>query len=159
MTTDFMLTVQTENGLEYWAHTAKPKSKLTKRTLEKFEIERRFFADEGVKWRIITEDDISYNLVKNVAWVHSARTLLGMNHLNKEVINSIEADLFQALLNRTMPCSKVAIECDQRFGFAPGTCLFIIRHLIANKHWLVDMNSLINPALGPIDIRRAGNIL
>lgn len=155
ITTDFMLTVRTDNCLEYWAHTAKPKSKLTKRVLEKFEIERRFFADEGVRWRLITEEDISYNLVKNVAWVHSARTLTGMSHLSEAIITTVEPELFESLRNQIQPCSKSAAECDEKFGLPIGTCLFIIRHLIANKRWLVDMNRLIQPALEPLDVRRA----
>lgn len=155
ITTDFMLTVQTEHGLEYWAHTVKPRDNLTPRTIEKFEIERRFFADEGVQWRLITDKDISYNLVKNVSWVHSARGLEGMSHLNESIIDSVEPELFNLLQSRSMSCSKYAAECDLRFGFPIGTSLFIVRHLIANKRWLVNMNRIIQPAMDPIDIKRA----
>lgn len=155
MTTDFMLTVKTEEGIEYWAHTVKPKSKLSKRTLEKFEIERRFFADEGVRWRLITEEDIQYNLVKNVMWIHSARTLIGMSQLNENIINEIEDELFIAFMNRVKPCAKVATECDRKFGLPRGSCLFILRHLLATKRWSVDMNIRINPALDSIQISRS----
>jgi hypothetical protein len=54
MTTDFRLTLKTANGFLDVIRTIKPNEKLDKRTLELFEIERRFFAEEGIDWRIVT---------------------------------------------------------------------------------------------------------
>ncbi|WP_375377955.1 TnsA endonuclease C-terminal domain-containing protein [Paenibacillus sp. MZ04-78.2] len=107
----------------------------------------------------MTDEDISYNLVKNVAWVHSARTLTGMGHLNESIIAALEPELFEALRNRTRPCSKSATVCDVKFGLPVGTCLFIVRHLIANKLWLVDMNRLIQPALEPLVVSRSCEVM
>ncbi|KAI94320.1 hypothetical protein T281_11610 [Rhodomicrobium udaipurense JA643] len=50
------------------------------RTLEKLEIERRYWLEQGVDWGIVTERDIPKVAVRNIAWVHSYGTL---SHINQ----------------------------------------------------------------------------
>jgi hypothetical protein len=47
----------------------KPAAELDKaRVLEKLEIERRYWQEQGIDWGIITEKDIQSVLVRNIAW-------------------------------------------------------------------------------------------
>jgi hypothetical protein len=48
--------------------------------------------------------------------------------------------------------STIALEFDDKFGLKPGTCLFIAKHMIANKKWLIDMNKELKP-LSVVDIQ------
>jgi hypothetical protein len=34
--------------------------------------------------------------------------------------------------------------CDERLGLEPGTSLAIVRHLLANRHWQINMQNPIN---------------
>lgn len=52
-TTDFMITIETEKGLEDVVRTVKTPSDLTPRTLELFQIEKTFFEEQGIDWGII----------------------------------------------------------------------------------------------------------
>ncbi|WP_249930994.1 TnsA endonuclease N-terminal domain-containing protein [Paenibacillus polymyxa] len=66
MTTDMLLTVKQEESIKFIAHSIKPSNKLTKRVVEKLQIEKEFFKDQKIEWALITERQINYNLVRNV---------------------------------------------------------------------------------------------
>jgi hypothetical protein len=73
MTCDFMLT--TTNG--YNARTVKMSSELSNpRTLEKLEIERRYWLEQGVDWKIVTEREIPFQKAKNIEWLYTAQDWL-----------------------------------------------------------------------------------
>ena len=69
LTCDFMIT--TTDGTK--ARTIKMASELSNiRTLEKLEIERRYWSAQGVDWKIITEREIPYQKSKNIEWLYTA---------------------------------------------------------------------------------------
>lgn len=71
MTTDFLLTVREPDGsFKSVARTVKYRSDLvgkgSKRTLEKLDVERRFWNSQGVDWTIITDEFFTPDLIKNL---------------------------------------------------------------------------------------------
>jgi hypothetical protein len=71
MTTDFLLTVKQPNGdFKSVARTIKYQQDLegkdSVRTLEKLEVERRFWMSQGVDWGIVTEEMFTPDLIKNL---------------------------------------------------------------------------------------------
>ncbi|KDR94351.1 TnsA endonuclease N terminal [Peptoclostridium litorale DSM 5388] len=70
VTTDFLITIQDHNGQRLIARTIKEKQKLSKRTLDKFEIERRYWQKRGVYWGIVTEDEIDKVKANNIASIY-----------------------------------------------------------------------------------------
>lgn len=92
MTTDLVLTVEDESGKKrYVARSVKRTSDLTPRSLEKLEIERRHWEEQGVPWALITENDIPKQEVQNIEW------LRGGAFLEKRLKN---LDLQAAFLDR-----------------------------------------------------------
>ncbi|WP_391560716.1 TnsA endonuclease N-terminal domain-containing protein [Robertmurraya sp.] len=154
MTTDMLITVKSKEGIEFQAHSIKPSNKLTKRVVEKLEVERRFFEDNGVKWKLITEKEINYNLVKNIRWLHSAKTLYGMPHLTEQLIDEVEPQLLSALQTEEKACAKITVDQDRRLELPLGTCMFVLKHLIANRRWRVDMLKPINTSLESLGVER-----
>ncbi|WP_226002848.1 TnsA endonuclease N-terminal domain-containing protein [Paenibacillus sp. BJ-4] len=75
MTTDMLLTVKQEESIKFIAHSIKPSNKLTKRVVEKLQIEKEFFKDQKIEGALITERQINYNLVRNVEWLHMRENL------------------------------------------------------------------------------------
>lgn len=63
MTTDMVLTVLRPDREETIAVSVKPSSKLNKRTIEKMQIEKRYWNDHDVKWVLLTEKQI--NKIRN----------------------------------------------------------------------------------------------
>ncbi|MFG0268662.1 TnsA endonuclease N-terminal domain-containing protein [Pseudomonas sp. zjy_14] len=71
MTTDFLLTVKQPNGdFKSVARTIKYQKDLVGedalRTLQKLEVERRFWMSQGVDWSIVTEEEFTPDLIKNL---------------------------------------------------------------------------------------------
>jgi hypothetical protein len=71
MTTDFLLTVREPDGsFKSVARTVKYRSDLvgkgSKRTLEKLDVERRFWNSQGVDWTIVTDEFFTPDLIKNL---------------------------------------------------------------------------------------------
>lgn len=68
MTTDFLLTVRQPNGnFKSVARKIKYQQDLNSlRTLEKLEIERRFWMSQGVDWAIVTKEFFTPDSIKNL---------------------------------------------------------------------------------------------
>lgn len=76
MTTDFLITVKRNGNIVNCARTIKPSVDLSKkRVVEKFEIERRFFASKNIDWGIITEKDLSEVFLSNMDILHSNKLI------------------------------------------------------------------------------------
>jgi hypothetical protein len=144
MTTDMLLTVKQEESIKFIAHSIKPSKKLTKRVVEKLQIEKEFFKDQKIEWALITERQINYNLVRNVEWLHNAKN---NDKLSNHHINSLEENLYCAIQQSEKPLAKVTREQDELFGLPSGYCIQIVKYLIANRYWIVDMTHLIQPTL------------
>ncbi|MFS0820921.1 TnsA endonuclease N-terminal domain-containing protein [Bacillus sp. 1P02SD] len=144
MTTDFFITVKTEKGIGYKARQIKPASNLKKREGEKFAIEQQFYKELGIDWGIVTDKDFSEIFIKNMDLIYNAK-YLSYSGLNEKIVHRIAPTLFNEISTSKEPLSMVALQCDEKFGFELGTCLFIVKYLIANKYWLADMEQEINP--------------
>lgn len=68
MTTDFLILYKHDNGkYEWFARAVKSeKQLLNSRVLEKLEIEKAYWSYHGIKWGIITENNIDKTLVYNI---------------------------------------------------------------------------------------------
>jgi hypothetical protein len=97
MTTDFVITLQTREGLVIVVRTVKPASKLTSRTLELFEIERRYFAEQGIDWGIILDNKLPKILIKNVEWICEAKYLDTRPGVDEELVNLVSNSLFECI--------------------------------------------------------------
>ncbi len=80
MTTDFLLTIKEPNGsFKTVARTIKYRNDLegksARRTLEKLEVERRFWASQGVDWAIVTEEMFTSDLIKNLGLIRKCAQL------------------------------------------------------------------------------------
>ncbi|MEK4992600.1 TnsA endonuclease N-terminal domain-containing protein [Listeria sp. FSL L8-0308] len=117
MTTDMLLTVKQEKSIKFIAHSIKPFNKLTKRVVEKLQIEKEFFKDQKIEWALITERQINYNLFRNVEWLHNAKN---NDKLSNHHINSLEDNLYYAIQQSEKPFAKVTREQDELFGLPSG---------------------------------------
>ena len=70
MSTDFLVDVVRDGKVVTGAIAVKPAEELDKpRTIEKLQIERQYWADQGIDWRIVTERDVSPVLTRNLEWL------------------------------------------------------------------------------------------
>ncbi|WP_372661328.1 TnsA endonuclease N-terminal domain-containing protein [Cohnella sp.] len=152
MTTDFRLTCKTKDGTRDVIRTIKPCEKLDGRTLELFEIERIYFAEQGIDWCIITENKIPATLVKNIEWLSEAKYLETRPSVDEELITLVSDGLLEVFLkdNGQTSLTKLCLRTDKDYALVRGTCMFILQHLLANKRWGTDMSSRIIRESEPI---------
>jgi hypothetical protein len=142
MTTDFVITLKINKGLIDVVRTVKPASKLSKRTLELFEIERRYFFEQGIDWGIILDNKLPRVFIKNVEWLSEAKYLETRPSLDKEHVDLISNPLFEQIDNDRghTSISKICLRCDKEIGLEAGTSMFVLQYMLANKKWGTDMN-------------------
>lgn len=142
MTTDFKITVlgeQRPEDLRDVIRTLKPTSQLTQNMLEKFEIERKYFEEKGTDWGIVLDEQKPPNLIYNLDWLYDGYHLSAKAHLKQENVNFIAPYLFDAINSNEDSFINICLSLDSEFGFIPGSCLFIVKHMLANRIWATDL--------------------
>ncbi|WP_236732739.1 TnsA endonuclease N-terminal domain-containing protein, partial [Pseudomonas amygdali] len=99
MTTDFLLTIRQPNGdFKSVARTIKYQQDLegkgSVRTLEKLEVERRFWMSQGVDWSIVAEELFTSDLIKNLGLLRRFAQLpraLMSSSLHSEFLEILES--------------------------------------------------------------------
>lgn len=145
MTSDFLIDVQVNHRVELKARAIKSANELSsKRKIEKLEVERTYWKEQGVDWGIVIENEIPEAFVKNVKWVHSARDLLNSPGITPKILAQIEPVLFNYITKSRMPLAHAALEVDAKIGLESGSSLWVVRHFIANRVWIVEMSEPID---------------
>jgi TnsA endonuclease N terminal/TnsA endonuclease C terminal len=149
MTSDFVITVRKGFGREEQIRTVKYEDDSEKeRVKEKLEIERVYWeVVRGLDWGVVTEKDVDATLAANVEWVHGHREVERLIPLTPGDVARIEATLTPRVAQGGFRLRDLTNECDSVLGFDPGTSLGVVRHLIANRRWEVDMSKRIMPPL------------
>lgn len=145
MTTDLFLTIHCNQHSTYEPRTAKYKKDLEKRrNLEKLEIERLFWKNRSLDLKVATEDSVPQPLCENVKWVHPYLRLADLYPLSEDAINEISFVLTQMIFkDKNAPLRQITAACDGLLKLPRGESLAVVRHLLANRWWLVDMTKLI----------------
>ena len=140
MTCDFMITTTT--GVK--ARTIKMVAELENtRTLEKLEIERRYWAKQGIDWRIVTEYEISRQKAKNIEWLYTVEgfTIAGRNEYELEHIRC-------ALLNLLRIGDYSVIETagiiEKEYLLPIGAGLQFFKQLVIAKRIAIDLSLPMN---------------
>ncbi len=145
VTTDQLVTVQ--NGLtrRWEAWSVKYCSDLAKpRTLEKLEIERRYWRQRNIPWRLFTDADTTPALLHNYRFLHPYREFKSLCHLPAGFREDVSRVLREEVGPDTI-LSTLCSECDRIWRQQPGSSLQVARHLLANGVWPLDIWKPITP--------------
>lgn len=146
MSTDLVLTIDQAIKVAFHPCTVKYYQALQNpRTWEKLEIERRYWAapTRNLKLKIYTERQISDEFVKNMLWVHPYYLLSDLYPLTEQDVSRIATLLTRMALNEDLPLRRLAQRCDRILRLETGTGLTVVRYLIANRYWEVDVTKRI----------------
>lgn len=140
--TNFLIKITTKDkGEETIALSVKNISELQRVTvIEKMEIERRYWKVKGIKFYVITDNEIDKKLVENIKWAREALVDKGME--NKREL----AEKLYYFLQKHNPekLNEVLEEFDIEEDLIKGTALFIFRYLIGIKELKVNMEKTID---------------
>ncbi|KAA1057044.1 TnsA endonuclease N-terminal domain-containing protein [Azospirillum argentinense] len=136
MTTDLVVDVVRDGRLVTLARTVKPSGELAKpRTLEKLEIERRYWTEQRIDWGILTEKEVPIFVATSILWVHGYGYL---DNLSQPYPGYYEEKA--ALIRRELPSwpgqlplGRFCTEMDNQLGMERGVALFLVRYLLATK--------------------------
>lgn len=147
MTTDFLLTVQSHPRPVLMAYAVKTAAHLeNSRVQEKLEIEKRYWANRGIEWRLITDRDLPDGLVQNLKLIRQYHDV--SNRLNGYAtqLPEIIATLNELTSNDFgQNLCQLSQSCDQHHGLPRGTSLTVIYHLLASRQWDADLTAALQP--------------
>jgi hypothetical protein len=145
MTTDLLIDIQTDTGVRQVALDIKPSGELDKRrTLEKLELARRYWAARGIEWRIITQHDYNHVIAKNLKEkLRAHRSPTGKIRLPENELDELGYNFTEIVRTGDMSLSKAARTFEQQNSLDPGSGITLAWHLIATKKWIVDLSVLL----------------
>ena len=139
LTCDFMIT--TNEGLK--ARTIKMTSELSNvRILEKLEIERRYWQEKGVNWKIVTEREISFQKAKNIEWLFTS--YLEEDIANIPYIAQAEKRLLCLLHEGEHSIIGATQSVEREHLLCAGTGIQIFKQLVLSKKVFINLNERIN---------------
>jgi len=137
MSTDFLVDVRLENATVQHARSVKPISQLRARTLEKLEIERRYWQARGVDWGLVTEHDIPKCEANTIRLLHPYRDI--EQRLSGEYSLPQIAGLLRANEHR-LPVSEWVVIVDEQLGLTAGTARTVLYHLLATRQMVCNLS-------------------
>lgn len=146
LTTTFLITLLNPDGQKsFAARSIKYASELSKKTtIEKLEIERRYWTAKGINWGIVTNKDINDVRVKNIEWIHSAMTSDDCNGLSKDDFDELLDALLYRLIDNQQNIRKIISEFEKDYSLDAGVGLLLFKHLIAGRRIVVNIDKPIN---------------
>lgn len=146
LNTNFLITLKNNEGNNlYIARTVKMATDLEKKnTLERLEIERRYWTAKGINWGIITQKEISNAFTKNIEWIHPSLYSYQDRGFSKEEMIYMGDVLIERLEDSTHSIRKNTLDFDKEFNYEAGTGLFVFKFLVASKQIGIDMMNTID---------------
>jgi hypothetical protein len=136
MTSDFLVNTSNSNEPKYVLQAKYTESLHDARTIEKMEVERRYWVNKSVPWRIVTEKDIPPTLSQNIKWLYPAqRDELELNNVHERV--QFYAHYFN--LNPHYSIIDIGKQMDTAYALPIGQSFLEIRQLLANRYFLFDV--------------------
>lgn len=148
MTTDFLITRESEGEKINVARTIKAKDELlNRRIIEKFYIEEVYWQRRGISWGIVTEQEINKAMAENISFFHSyydVKNLDIFTEMNPSDFDDLILEFIRRVINCNESIRNVAKIFDDDMVLPKGTGLAIFKHLLARKIIKIDLTLSIN---------------
>ncbi|WP_421781258.1 TnsA endonuclease N-terminal domain-containing protein [Kiloniella litopenaei] len=152
MTTDLLVDFQQNGHHSSQAISVKYSQDLENaRTIEKLEIERRFWEGEGIEWFVFTENEVPKTTIKNIRWLLPHMYSYDLNDIER--METFEGILQQLDANPDILLSKLLSELDRMQNLQAGLNLQYFRHLAAQNAFQWDIHNQLHTSLKAKDIR------
>lgn len=139
MSTDLVLDLKRAGVGSRRAVSVKREADLTERVMEKAAIEHECWRRHSTPWSILLDSQLPAVLIANVRLLHP-RADAAQLPCDIATINLAAQWLSPHIAAGRLPLGTVCRRCDQAGLFPTGTALAIALHLIARRHWPVDLS-------------------
>lgn len=142
ITTTFLITLKDVSGkIRHVAVSVKGSSELNRDiTIERLEIERRFWEEKNIPWSIITDKEIPKIKCKNIEWIHSTLRNSEEFGISTDKRTHYKEILKDLLINMYDEIRNIIDYFEKSNNLEQGTGLYIFKYLIANMDIKVDLN-------------------
>lgn len=133
MTSDFYITLNAKNKAmtsQMVLQVKYAKDLDDPRTLEKIELERRFWQRKDVPFYIITENDIPKTVSINIKWLYPSKNI----HSSKVLWDELEYYSKQLGQNRHLKLIEFYKKCDAANDLDIGTSIGLIKEFLAHDY-------------------------
>ena len=149
MTTDFLVTINRNGSIKQYARTVKPSTELSNpRIIEKFEIERRYFASKNIDWGIITEKELPDIFTTNMDILHSGKLNDNKTFLEKQYLFTLYKEMvktIERISNKNMPVAYMLTQLSETLSISLSNLSEVFFKAIIDKVIVLDIfNKLLN---------------
>lgn len=144
MSSDFLVNTSNTDQSKFALQAKYSQAMEDPRTIEKLELERRYWLQKDVPWQLITDQDIPKIVFQNISWLYPAQR----DELNDEVLldrHKFYSHQFQQHPNKSI--IEIAKKLDVEYKMSIGESLLEIRQLLARRCFifniLIPINKLI----------------
>ena len=154
LTTTFLITLLNSDGQKsFAARSIKYASELSKKsTIEKLEIERRYWKARGIDWGIVTNKDINDVRARNIEWVHSAMNSDDCNGLSKAEFDDLFDGILYRFIDNKQSIKNIIAGFEKDYSLDVGMGLLLFKRLVADKRIILDMDK-------PINLSQTGEVI
>jgi len=143
-TASFLVTRKRENGEHYYqARIIKQSQELEKNaTLQRLELQRRYFEKKGIDFGIVTEKEINKQLARNIGWALNSFDIQDYSSLTMNLPH-LKRDMVQYLSNKSDTFQGIFSRLEKGYSLDEGLGLILFKHLIAKKEVSMDLSKKI----------------
>lgn len=136
MSSDFLVNTNDSNYLKFALQAKYAKDLDDPRTIEKLELERRYWQSKDVPWQIVTEKDIPQVVFQNINWLYPAQR----DEIEEEPLLD-RVDFYQHALatNADLTIIELTRKLDKAYGMDLGESLLELRQLMAKRYFKFDI--------------------
>ena len=138
MSSDFLIDSNDPHRPKYVIQAKRSEALQNPRTIEKLEIERRYWLLKKIPWFLVTEKDVSQTLVQNISWIYPVQR----DEVDDDMLlerTAYYGELFKQNPNKTV--TDICKSIDLTYNQPDGSSIYEIRQLLANRCFYFDMLS------------------
>lgn len=129
MSSNFLIDTNDKNKPQFAIQVKPLKELLKERTIEKLEIERRYWKLKEIPWSIVTEQNIPITARKNLEWLSP----FIVEHLDPDIWDKLHSIFYYFSKKPEISIIKLCKEVDIQERTTAGMTLQYLRTLIANR--------------------------
>jgi hypothetical protein len=138
MSTDFLVNTQDKSLREFAIQAKYADALKDQRTIEKLEIERRYWNEKDIPWLLITERDIPKVLFDNINWLYPAQS---EEITSQNISERVDFYLYHFDRKPDLTIIELSKSLDVAYELDPGQTLLEIRGLLARRCFLFDIST------------------
>jgi hypothetical protein len=136
MSSDFLLKSSDPENHTFAIQVKESSTLENARTVEKLEVERRYWLEKEIPWFLVTEKEIPKEVFRNIDWLYNVQVGIYKSEEEARFFEVYSAHLEQ---NAQLTIIDLCKQLDVSYQLDPGESLFQLRVLLARRYFHFDI--------------------